>query len=160
MAGLSTKIKGLRFMQRAIDKAARDVDDERDKADKSGTVDGLDGTDGVNSEARDDRGGGTRSGWIAEAATSRCVVLRGDHATPPSSSSSSSRPKGRLSFGKTLVDVESEQVRIVTEQMQSPEETDERKGAREQGRLPVVKKRGGAGAGNKTSTTKKKKRRA
>ncbi len=145
MAGLSTKIKGLRFMQRAMDKAATDErDGEREK--RGGEV-----------EEVNERVGVPGGAWIAEAATSRCVVLRGEDPTPPSS-----RPKGRLSFGKTLVDVESEQIRIVTEQMQSPEVIHEGEGGRETAgeRPPVVnkkdKRRGGAG--NKTSTKKKKRR--
>lgn len=102
MAGLSSKIRGLRFMQRAIDKAEKGQGEAEDK-----------GTSAV----ADERGNetGTSDGWVAEAATSKCIVLRGGPCQP----GTRGQRKGKLAFGRTHVEVEQEQIQTVTEQMRA-----------------------------------------
>ena len=111
--GLSAKITGLRFMQRAMDKA-----DVEKKAEETGSEAG---TGAGNSEG--DRG---TADWVAKASTRSCVVLRGAGAGGATGRGrgrvrgGGSQVKGRLKFGGKVevggVEL-NEQERVVAEQV-------------------------------------------
>ena len=111
--GLSAKITGLRFMQRAMDKA-----DVEKKAEETGSEAG---TGAGNSEG--DRG---TADWVAKASPRSCVVLRGAGGGGATGRGRGrgrggwSQAKGRLKFGGKVevggVEL-NEQERVVAEQV-------------------------------------------
>lgn len=129
--GLSAKIKGLRFMQRAMDKA--DVEKKPETGSEAGTG-------GGNSEG--DRG---TADWVAEASTRSCVVLRGAGGAGAGATGrgrgrgrgGGSQAKGRLKFGGKVevggVEL-NEQERVVAEQVLGGAAADSKSEKREEKR--------------------------
>lgn len=112
---LSSRLKGLRFMQRAMGKA-NTTDKDRDKTETIGTIHTT-GTTGTTGAREGELEG---ENWIAKASTSACVVLRGT-GTAGGTEVAGARATGRLKFGGNvrLGGVElSERERVVAEQMQ------------------------------------------